>query len=122
MSRIPNWRPHGRSLGSSTISTPRDLNFRKSFGSAPVVDLSGPAFHRANGDQVTIPNRSNIGLPKCHNRLGATRSSYKLNLESIRVIDLYDRAKVSAAQPLLWDVPLQNNGIQRFESHRDHPG
>jgi hypothetical protein len=67
--------------------------------------LWGSAFDRANREEVTIANRSNIRFRKGDYRLSAPRSGHKLNFEAIGVVGLDDRTKVSAAQRVLRNVP-----------------
>src|SRR6185436_602873 len=69
---------------------------------------------RTNRDEILVPDRPDIGLLQRHQGLGSARCGHKLNLESIRFIDLDDSAEISTPQQVLGQVAIQNHSVELF--------
>jgi len=52
-----------------------------------------------------------------HDRLSSTRRCDELDLETIGFVHLDNGAEIAPTQACLWQVTLQNNGVEKCEWH-----
>jgi hypothetical protein len=76
----------------------------------------------ANRYQIVISNRAKIGGMKREQCLSPTGGRHEFDPDRIRAIDLHDRAKIVSAQSVGWNVPSQDDDIERLNGHLTSPG
>jgi hypothetical protein len=93
---------------------------RPSASTACWAASSGSALQVANGNQVAVSDRAHIGVVQANERLSLTGRENKLDFKTIRFVNVDDGAKIAAAQAMLGQVPIQDDGVEQVE--HGYPG
>jgi hypothetical protein len=115
---------HSQAPGANA-STPQGISAaaspsgRSSAEDVITASLAGCAMQRADGDQILVSNRAHICFVKGHQSLSASRSGNELNLEATILIHLDYGTEVTAAESVLQQVSVEDDGIKKLERHDD---
>ncbi len=81
---------------------------------------SGSALQIANGDQVAVSNRSDVGVAQAHESLRLSGGEDKLHFESIGTMNIDYRTEIAATKTMLGKVSIQDDSVEQVE--HDYPG
>jgi hypothetical protein len=81
---------------------------------------SGSSLQIANRDQIGVSDCSHVGAVQGHECLGSSGGEDKLDLKTIRCVNINDRAKIAATETVLGQVSIQDDGVEQVE--HDYPG
>jgi hypothetical protein len=76
---------------------------------------------RTDGHEVAIAHGSHVGGAERHQRLSPARGEHELHLEAVRVVPVDDGAEIPAAQAVLRQVAVEDDGVEEVP-HVHHPG
>jgi hypothetical protein len=72
----------------------------------------GRALQITNGDQVALPDGANVPVAEADECLGLAGRKNELDLQTIGVMQVYDRAQITTAEAMLGEVPIQDDGVE----------
>jgi hypothetical protein len=81
---------------------------------------SGSSLQVANSDQVAVSDRAYVGVVQADERLSLSGREDKLDFKTVGFVKVDDSAKIAAAQAMLGQVPIQDDGVEQVE--HGYPG
>jgi hypothetical protein len=78
---------------------------------------TAPDFSGAHGRDVRIADRPNVRKSESNEGLRLTGEADKLDIKRGAIIQVYHRAQITAAQPVLWEVAFKDDGIEFVQAH-----
>jgi len=79
--------------------------------------LASCSLEGAYSNEIFVVDRSDVVVIEADNGLSASGSSDKLNLKSMRRIQLNDSAQVAAAKAKVWKIAIKDNSIEKLQGH-----
>jgi hypothetical protein len=73
--------------------------------------------YRADSNQISACDRSQITRGESHERLGVARCRDELELEGTILVDMHNGAKFASTETVLRVIVDQNDGVQLVEAH-----
>ena len=69
----------------------------------------------ANRDQVACSDCAHVGVMQTYERMRIATDPDKLDLKTVRVVNVDNGTKIAATQATLGQVPIQDDGVEQVE-------
>jgi hypothetical protein len=76
---------------------------------------SGSALQVSNCDQIAICDRTNVSQPERYESLRLSGCKNELDIKTIRRVDIDHSAQISASQPVLREIAIEDNCVEEIE-------
>jgi hypothetical protein len=69
----------------------------------------------ANSNQVTISDRAHVSVPQGNKRLSLARRENKLDIKTLRSVNVDNCPQIAAAPAMLGQVPIQDDCVEQVK-------